>query len=223
LIEAVGLSLPFAVGAAISPIPIVASVLLVSDPQAASKLPAFIAGWLAGLAVVGTAVLLLAGDSAAVGEGSGEVLALAMIIGGAALLMLAVRTWGKRPGRGEEPALPSWMSKVEGFGPRQSAGLGVLAAVNPKNLLLTVGGALEIAGAGASIASELGGLAVFVAVSSIGVAVPVFFRLVRGEASLAGLGRMRDWLARHNALIMSAVLLLLGANLIGDGIAALAA
>jgi hypothetical protein len=223
LIEAVGLSLPFAIGAAISPIPIVASVLLVSDPRAASKLPAFIAGWLAGLAVVGTTVLLLAGDPAAVDEGPGDVLALAMIAGGAALLMLAVRTWGKRPRQGQDPALPPWMSKVEGFGPRQSAGLGVVAAANPKNLLLTVGGALEIAGAGASIASELAGLAVFVAVSSIGVAVPVVLRVVRGEASLAGLGRMRDWLARHNPLIMSAVLLLLGANLIGDGIAALAA
>jgi hypothetical protein len=80
---------------------------------------------------------------------------------------------------------------------------------------------LEIAGAGASIASELAGLAVFVAVSSIGVMVPVALRLVRGDASLANLSRMRDWLARHNAVIMSVVLVLLGANLIGDGLAAL--
>jgi hypothetical protein len=50
---------------------------------------------------------------------------------------------------------------------------------------------------------------------------PVGLRLLGGDSSAARLGSMRDWLARHNALIMSAVLLLLGANLIGDGIAAL--
>jgi threonine/homoserine/homoserine lactone efflux protein len=223
LIEAVGLSLPFAVGAAISPIPIVASVLLVSDPSAASKVPAFLAGWLAGLAVVGAAVVLLAGGPDSTRQEPGELLGLLMLAGGAGLLWLAVRTWGKRPGRGEEPSLPSWMSKVEEFGPRQSAGLGVAAAANPKNLLLTVGGALEIASAGASAASELAGLAVFVFVSSIGVLVPVALGLAGGDSSQEKLGRMRDWLARHNALIMSAVLLLLGASLVGDGIAALGA
>jgi hypothetical protein len=223
LIEAVGQSLPFAVGAAISPIPIVASVLLVTDRRAASKLPAFIAGWLAGLAVVGAAVVLLAGDSVAASDEPGDPLAFAMVAGGLALLWLAARSWGKRPRRDEEPSLPDWMNKVEAFGPRQSAGLGIAAAVNPKNLLLTVGGALELAAAGASTASEMASLGVFIAVSSIGVLLPVVLRIVRGDASLANLGRMRDWLARHNAVVMAAVLLLLGANLIGDGVAALAA
>ena len=61
--EAIGNVLPAAVGVALSPIPIIAVILMLSTPRARSNGPAFAVGWVLGLAVVSAIVLLLAGDA----------------------------------------------------------------------------------------------------------------------------------------------------------------
>ena len=52
--------LPFAIGIAISPIPIIAIILILFSNRATANGLAFLFGWVAGLAVVGTAVYLFA-------------------------------------------------------------------------------------------------------------------------------------------------------------------
>ena len=61
--EAIGDLLPAAVGVALSPIPIVAVILMLGTPRARANGPAFAAGWVAGLVTVGVIVLLVAGDA----------------------------------------------------------------------------------------------------------------------------------------------------------------
>jgi threonine/homoserine/homoserine lactone efflux protein len=220
--EAFGQSLPFAVGAAISPIPIVSAVMLLTTPGSRAKIVAFLVGWLSGLAAVGLLVILIAGGGdGAADDGPGEVVAVAMLAGAAILFWLGVRSWQKRPRGDEEPEVPKWMERIAGFGTRQSAGLGLGAACNPKNLLLTTGGALEIASAGASTSAEIAALSAFVAVSSAGVLTPVILRLIRGQKSAQNLEALGDWLARNNSTIMAVVLVLLAASLAGDAIPAL--
>jgi Sap, sulfolipid-1-addressing protein len=51
--QAIGGSLALAVGIAISPIPIIAVVLMLTTPRARANGPAFLAGWLLGLGIVG--------------------------------------------------------------------------------------------------------------------------------------------------------------------------
>jgi hypothetical protein len=61
---------------------------------------------------------------------------------GVLLLLVALREWRARPHEGDEPATPKWMAALDGFTPAKADGAGVLlSAVNPKNLLLIVGGA----------------------------------------------------------------------------------
>ena len=55
--EAIGQMLPAAVGVAISPLPIVAVVLMLVTPRGRVNGPAFVLGWMLGLAVVGAIVL----------------------------------------------------------------------------------------------------------------------------------------------------------------------
>jgi hypothetical protein len=223
VIEALGDSLPFAVAAAISPLPIVALVILLTTPSPAGKVAAFFAGWLAGLAGTGAIVILLAdGTGPAGSDEPSDVVAVVMLVAAAGLFWLGARSWGKRPVGDDDPEPPDWSRAVSGFGPAKAAGVGLVAAGNPKNLLLTVGGALEIAAAGSGASMEFAALAVFVAVSSLGVLTPVTIRLVRGEASAANLARLRVWLERHSAAIMAAILLVIAANLAGDAISALA-
>jgi hypothetical protein len=136
--QAIGSSLPLAVGVALSPIPIIAVVLMLTTPRARVNGPAFVVGWLLGLGVVGTVALLLAGQAGAAGTGEPATwVSWTKIILGTLLLLVAVRQFGSRPKGGQEPAMPAWMSTVERTSPPAALGLGtLLSGVNPKNLLL---------------------------------------------------------------------------------------
>ncbi len=57
--QAIGDILPMAVGVAISPVPIIAVVLMLGTPPARANGPAFAVGWLAGLTIVGSIALHL--------------------------------------------------------------------------------------------------------------------------------------------------------------------
>ena len=63
--RAIGGSLPLAAGIAISPIPIIAVVLMLTSRKARANGPAFVLGWLLGLGIVGVIVLSLAGSAGA--------------------------------------------------------------------------------------------------------------------------------------------------------------
>jgi threonine/homoserine/homoserine lactone efflux protein len=218
--QAIGESLPVAVGVALSPIPIVAVILMLVTPRGRANGPAFVLGWVLGLAVVGTIVLSVAGGADATSEGEtatwADVLKLVL---GALLLLVATRQWRARPHEGEQPPTPKWMGALERFTPLKAAGAGaLLSAMNPKNLLLAISGAVAIASVGVSSGEEAGAYAVFVLVGSAGVAAPVVIYFALGDRSAALLERMKNWLAWHNAVIMAVLLLVIGAKLVGDAI-----
>jgi hypothetical protein len=68
--QAIGGSLPLAVGIALSPVPIIAVVMMLTSRKARVNGPVFVAGWLAGLGIVGAVVLALAGAGGASQSGS---------------------------------------------------------------------------------------------------------------------------------------------------------
>jgi threonine/homoserine/homoserine lactone efflux protein len=72
--------------------------------------------------------------------------------------------WRRRPGprAAEDAAPPAWMATLDTVSPLKSVGLGVaLSAVNPKNLLITVGAAAAIVQTGADAAGPAVALAVW--------------------------------------------------------------
>lgn len=141
---------------------------------------------------------------------------------GAGLLVLAVGQWRTRPHGGGTPELPAWMSTIDTFTPVKAAGLAVaLSAVNPKNLLITVGAAAAIAQTGMAAGGQAIALAVFVLVGTLGPALPWVIDLVLGARSATLLTSLRTWMVAHNSAIMSVLLLVIGLKLVGDGIAGL--
>jgi threonine/homoserine/homoserine lactone efflux protein len=221
--DVVGQILSFAVGVAVSPVPIIAVVLMLTTDRGRVNGPAFVLGWIAGLALAGTAILLLAGqaDASDGGEPATWVGVLKLMLG-LGLLALAVKQWRGRPADSEAAELPNWMQKIDGFAPGRALALAVaLAAVNPKNLLLTVGAATTIAHAGLEAGEQAVALSVFILVASLGIGAPVAIYFALGEKSASLLGGLKDWMAHNNAAIMTVLLLVLGAKLLGDGITAL--
>src|ERR1700754_5080940 len=92
--EAIGAVLSFGVGVAISPVPIIAVVLMLATPRGRINGPAFLAGWAVGLGGVGTLVLGPSGGADATDDGAPAPwtgwLKLALVV---LLLLVALRQW----------------------------------------------------------------------------------------------------------------------------------
>ena len=218
--DAIGQMLPTAVGVAISPLPIVAVVLMLVTPRGRVNGIAFVLGWMLGLAVVGAIVLGVASGAGASDEGEPAtwVSVLKLVLGLLALL-IGVRQYRGRPHGDAAPERPKWMRALDQFTPVKAAGAAAaLSAVNPKNLLLAVAGAATIAQTGIEAGEQAIAYAVFVIVASLGVGAPVVIAVVMGDRSRELLDRLKDWMASNNAVIMAVLMVVIGTKLIGDAI-----
>ncbi|BDZ54962.1 GAP family protein [Agromyces marinus] len=211
--------LPLAIGIAISPIPIIAAILMLLSPRARVTSVGFLLGWVLGILVAVTLFTLL---SSALPEDDGSASPVAgavKLVLGAGLLFLALREWRARPGRGEEPPMPGWMAGIDSMTAVKAGGLGfLLAAVNPKNLLLGASAGVSIGGAAIGVGPSAIVIAVFTLIAAISVAVPVIAYLVASERMGPPLERLREWLVHNNAAVMAVLLLVIGVQLIGKGI-----
>lgn len=223
--EAIGQILSFAVGVALSPIPIICVVLMLGTARARSNGIAFVLGWVLGLAGLGTVVLLISsGASASDGGAPADWISVLKLALGALLLAVAVKQWRGRPRSGAEAEVPGWMKTIDSFTSAKAAGFGVLlSALNPKNLLLVVGAAAAIAQTGASAGSQAVALVVFVVIGTLSVGAPVALYFALGERSKGILDGLKGWMSQNNAAIMTVLCLILGGKLIGDGISGLSA
>jgi threonine/homoserine/homoserine lactone efflux protein len=223
LSEAIGEVLPSAVGVALSPVPMIAVILMLATPKARSNGPAFALGWIAGLVVVSAVVLAVASGADEAGSTSSDAVSWVKLAVGVLFLAMAAQQWRKRPKRGEAPSMPKWMQTVDSFTPAKSLVLGAaLSGANPKNLALTLAAAASIAQAGLDGGQSAVAVAVFVVIGSLTVAGPVLFFVVTPSKAERPLGTIKELMSEHNAVIMMVVLLVLGAKLLGNGIAGIA-
>ncbi|MGZ6669625.1 MAG: GAP family protein [Solirubrobacteraceae bacterium] len=219
--DAIGDLLPSALAVALSPIPIIAIVLVLGAPNARMAGPAFAVGWIAGLLSVSVIVVLLVGRGDDPDSDDPGLNWLKIAIG-ILFLLMAAKQWTKRPKEGEEPEMPSWMATIDTATPPRAALLGAaLSGANPKNLALTLAASASIAEAGLDGPDTAVAIAVFIAIGSVTVAGAVLFYLVDAARAARPLGVVKQFMSDNNAVIMMVVLLLLGAKLLGDGLAVL--
>jgi hypothetical protein len=111
------------------------------------------------------------------------------------------------------------MQALDQFTSGRSFGIGfVLAAVNPKNLILTLAAAAVIASSGLTTAEEFGTLGAFVLIGTLGLLIPLGVYLFMGSRAPVILGDLNHWLGAHNAAIMAVLFLVIGFKLIGNGL-----
>jgi hypothetical protein len=221
--RAIGGSLPLAAGIAISPIPIIAVVLMLTSRKARANGPAFVLGWLLGLGIVGVIVLSLAGSAGASTSGSPAAwVSWLKIVLAVLLLLVAARQFARRPHGGEEAQMPTWMATIDKTSPLAAIGLAAaLSGANPKNLLLAAGGAATIAQTGIPAGQQAVAYLVFALIGTLGVGIPVGIYFAMGERSEKLLAGLKGWMSQYNAVIMSVLCLIIGVKLIGDAISGL--
>jgi hypothetical protein len=213
--------LPYAVPVALSPLPIIAVVMLLLAPAGARGGLGFLIGRMVALVGLTMVVALLAGALAGAPE-EAERGGWLRIGFGCLLIVAAVVLWRRRPRGDEAGAPPGWMRSSDGATPARAFRLGLLlTAANLKELALVAGAGMIVGGAELPLGQVLALSAVFAALAGLGVAVPVIWALAAPQGSRERLGALRDWLVRNNSAVMAAVLLAIGAMLIGSGLESL--
>ncbi len=223
--QAIGDLLPFAIGLAIIPIPIIAVILMLLSARAGANSTAFLGGWVVGVAGASVVLLVLSSqsDTGSSGAPSTRSSVIKLILG-ALLVLLAARSFNKRPRAGEQAELPKWLESIDSFTPTKAAGLGVvLSAANPKNLLLIAGAMVAVSQYKLAVGEEAIVVLVFVLIASITVAAPVIIYRVGGAKAQRLLEEMNTWLGQNSAVVMAVLLLVIGVVLIGKGITGLSA
>jgi len=221
--QVIGDFLPLALGVAISPVPIIAVILMLFSGRAKQNSLAFLAGWLAG--IVGAMVILIGvastQDLSSGGEPSDTSSWIKLVLG-LLLVVAAAGQWRKRPKPGEDPTMPAWMTKIDSMKPGAALGLGVLlSALNPKNLLLIAGAAVGISQADLSSTDTVIAVAVFTLIGASTVAVPTLGYLFLGAKIQPTLDGAKVWLSANNVTVMAVLFLVIGVTLFGKGLGAL--
>jgi Sap, sulfolipid-1-addressing protein len=221
--QAIGELLPLAVAVSISPLPIIAMVVLLMSPRARTSTPAFMLGWIASIATVLAVVALLSERFGGSDDGApAPTVSVVKLVLGGVMLTLAWREWRTRPKPGQQAELPHWLTAVENMGPLAAAGTGFgIYAANPKNL--TVGVSAGVLFHSFSLPTGLALIvgAIYVLVASSTVVLPILAFLVAEEKVRPWLNELQGWLTLHNAAVMTMLLFVIGAVMVGKGIATL--
>ena len=199
-----------ALGIAASPFPIIPAILLLFTPRPRTTTGAFLLGWVLGIVVATTTFAALAALIEPRDEAPAWI-SWTRISLGLVLILLGVRQWATRR---EKATAPAWMQAISDATPARALRLGLLlSGANPKVLLLTAAGGLEIDSTGLSRSATVVTIAVFAAVAASTVSIPLVLHAMMGERMLGPLSKAKDWLGLHNAAIMAVVITVIGVYL----------
>jgi len=218
-----GAIIPLAIAVTISPVPIIAAILLLLTRKPLPNGAAYLVGFTLGVgAVLGLLVWVAGSLNLSSGSGPSTGLGVVELVLGLLLLVAAMRRFHRRPMPGTTPSMPKWMDGIASFTPARSLVVGiVIGAANPKNLAVGIAAAAAIASASLSSGDEVVAIVVYVVIAVLGVAAPFAVVLAAGGKAQAILGNWKSWLAQNNATVMAVLFLVFAVVLIGKGIAVL--
>ena len=201
-----------------SPIPILALVIILMTTKASKNAPAFLLGWVLGIFLVGILVFLIPGNQTANGTPT-FIAGLIRIILGTALLVLAIRKWQQHQNSDKPVEVPKLITRLESVGIYQSAMTGFMfSAIYPKNLVLVIAGAVIIDRIVPLFTMQLLALLIFTALASLSIASPIIAYFIEKQKVKMMLVRWKSWLVNNNATILIILLLIFGMLLLGRGI-----
>jgi threonine/homoserine/homoserine lactone efflux protein len=221
--HAVGDVLGEAAAVAVSPLSIVAIILLLATPRGRLNGLVFALAFVLGLAALGTIMLVIGGQGGASTHHHPATWVGGLKLGlGVLLALFGARLWHQRPRDPSQVHSPKWMAAIDRFTPPKIIGLGLLfSAANIKNAALTVAAGASISSAGIPVPQQIATLAIFVIIGSLGVVTPLVLYLTMGERAKLTLGNWREWAVQHNVAVLAVVFFILGLKLLGDGISIL--
>ncbi len=221
--QVLGDIIPLSLVVMISPLPIVAQILLLFSKRSVANASMYLIGFYIGVsAMLGIFVALGVGtvDDASNSSVGWIRVALGVIVAVLGIRrLLKSRTETQDPESSEEAEMPKWMRGIDGFTPLKSFGLAAaLGAVNPKNIAVGLAAAVAISTTDLSTGATAASVAIYALVASLGVAIPLIVRLVMGEDAAKTLQAWKTWLLLHNDAVMGVLLVVIGVAIAGKGL-----
>ncbi|MEV6140617.1 GAP family protein [Nocardia sp. NPDC051990] len=215
----IGDLLPSAIGIALSPIPVVAVILMLLSANAGRASSGFALGWVVGI-LTATGLVTVAAASGLVNSAGHPSAAVSWIkiVMGALLLFIAFRQWRSRT----DDSVPGWMKAIDELGTSRAVGLGLLLSVlNPKNLLLFITAGVAIGTAGLTAGGNTATIIAFVLLSAASVVLPVGGYAVAANQLGGPLARLKNWLQANNRTVVAGVFTVMGALALAKGVGGL--
>jgi threonine/homoserine/homoserine lactone efflux protein len=207
--------IPLALVVALSPLSIIPAVLVLHTPRPRPTGLAFLVGWLVGLAALTSIFLEVSGLVGGLGGKPPGWASWLRIVVGIALIVFGVYRWLTR----ESAHTPKWIQSLSKLTPARAGVTGLaLTIVNPKVLFICAAAGLAIGTTG------LGGTRVwlaviwYVAVAGSSVAMPILAYAVSGDRLHEPLVRLKDWMERQHAVLVAAILVVIGLLVLYKGI-----
>jgi hypothetical protein len=210
--------------AAVSPLVLTATFIVIRSDRKRTNGIAYLTGFVLGTTIACMIGLLL-GQAAADRLSAHETIdGLFALLIGVALVVVALR--GRRiPLRPETETgrATAILAGLEHVGPGAAFSMaGLLGFGGPKRLLLTFLAMAAVSEDAVGVAGDLALVALYIAVATALVSVPVVIILATGDWGVVMLGQAESWFRRHSPALRLWVGLGVGALLILDGVVRLA-
>ncbi len=219
----IGDIIPLALVVTISPINIIAAILLLFSRRPLANASSYLVGFVVGVAGMLAAFIAIA-DALDLSTGSDPSTGAAAVLlaAGVGLVVAAARKFARRPRAGDAAVMPKWMDGIASYSGAKSLLVGMaVGALNPKNIVVGLAAAVAVGSVSLSIGAQIATAAAYVVVAVLGVAAPIVTMLVLGDRAPVVLDGWRTWLGQNNATVMSVLFLIFGVVLIGKGVAGL--
>lgn len=207
--------IPLALVIALSPLTIIPGILMLHTPRPKPTSLAFLAGWVLSIAVVTAAFV---GGSDLIGDLDKQPrwAPYVRIAIGVALIGLGLYRWLTRH---RTQHAPKWMTSMTSAGPRRAFLTAiVLNVANMKVFLMCAAAGVAIATAALGTTLSWLEVAVFTALASSSVAIPVLGYLFAGERLDAPLNRLKTWMEDNHGALIGGILVIIGLALLYKGI-----
>jgi len=220
LVDAIGKMLPATMAIALTPIQIVAVVVILGGPKGRAGGLGFLIGWLVALGALVTVAILLVEKLGESGRTPTPLLHWLQLAAGLLLLAMAVRMWHRRP-KGSEKT-PKQLASLGEAGPVRAFVAGAsTAAANPKIIALVLSSVTSIAYLVLS-AWQLAAIAIlFVLLGSMPLITLVVAHATGGPETASRIRDLKEFMLRHNDVILTVVLAMLGVGVLGNGVSGL--
>ncbi len=222
LADAIGKMLPATMAIALTPIQIVAVVVVLGGPQGRAGGFAFLTGWLVALGALVTVAILMVEKLGEIGRTPTPFLHWLQLAAGLLLLAMALRMWLRRPTDSERPATPKRLASLGEAGPVRAFLAGAsTAAANPKIIALVLSSVTSIAYLVLSAWQFAAVAILFVLLGSTPLITLVVAHATGGAATASRIRDLKGFMLRHNDVILTVVLAMIGVGVLGNGVSGL--
>ena len=212
----------YALVAAISPVVLTATVIVLRSGRPRANGIAFLTGFVVGTSLAAI-VGLIVGEAIVTRVDSHQTLqGLLTLLLGIALIGVGLRerrTPSAPVGAPESGRMAAILAGLERVGPGAALSMaGLLGFGGPKRLVLTLLAMASISQAELGDVADLTLLVLYVTVSTVLVSVPVAFVLIAGRRAAEIIARCQSWLDANRALVSVWLALAFGIALVVDGL-----